>query len=174
VLTNLNIPEWQECLQDYHDHIVCDYLQYGWPVNYDYASFNFPVSDDRTHKGALEFPDVVTRYLDSEIACGAVAGPFDTVPFLSGKMALSPLNSVPKSDRMERRIILDLSWPFSTSVTDGISLTEYDAFLSIWSILLLTLLLLVLLTLVVVVIFINVTCIGHITSFWLILVIILC
>ena len=166
MLTNLNIPEWQECLQDYHDHIVCDYLQYGWPVNYDYASFNFPVSDDRTHKGALEFPDVVTRYLDSEIACGAVAGPFDTVPFLSGKMALSPLNSVPKSDRTERRIILtlaDLSVP-----------PLMMAFLSIWSILLLTLLLLVSLALVVVVIFINVTCIGHITSFWLILVIILC
>jgi len=70
---------------------------------------NFPVSNDRTHKGALEFPDVVTRYFDSEIACGAVAGPFDTVPFSSGKMALSPLNSVPKSDRTERRIILDLS-----------------------------------------------------------------
>ncbi|KAL9976795.1 hypothetical protein ACROYT_G014129 [Oculina patagonica] len=99
VLTNLNIPAWRECLQNYPDRIVCDYLQYGWPVNYDYARFNFPVSDQRTHKGALDFPDAVTRYLDSEIACGAVGGPFDTIPFSSGKMAFSPLNSVPKSDR---------------------------------------------------------------------------
>ena len=33
---------------------------------------------------------------------------------------MSPLNSVPKPDTTERRIILDLSWPVGSSVNDGI------------------------------------------------------
>ena len=40
-------------------------------------------------------------------------------------VALSPLNSVPKQDSAERRIILDLSWPAGTSVNDGISSSSY-------------------------------------------------
>ena len=126
VLTSLNIPQWRECLRNYHDSRVCDYVQFGWPVNYDYVSFHFPVSNDRTHKGALDFPTAITQYLNSKIACGAVCGLFDAVPFSSGRKAFSPLNSIPKSDPLERRIILDLSWPFGTLVNDGISTTEYD------------------------------------------------
>ena len=126
VLTSLHFPEWRECLRNYHDSRVCDYLQFGWPVNYDNVSCSFPVSDNRTHKGALDFPAAVTQYLNSEIARGAVCGPFDAVPFSSGWMAFSPLNSVPKSDPSERWIILDLSWPSGTSVNDGISTAEYD------------------------------------------------
>ena len=38
-----------------------------------------------------------------------------------GDVALSPLNSVPKPDSDERLFILDLSWPTSSSVNDGIS-----------------------------------------------------
>ena len=33
---------------------------------------------------------------------------------------MSPLNSVPKPDITERRIILDLSWPVVSSVNNGI------------------------------------------------------
>ena len=35
-------------------------------------------------------------------------------------MAVSPLNTVPKKDTMECRVILDLSWPPDTSVNDAI------------------------------------------------------
>lgn len=35
-------------------------------------------------------------------------------------VAVSPLNSVPKPDPIERRIILDLSWPVGSSVSHGI------------------------------------------------------
>ena len=37
VLTSLHIPEWPECLRNYHDSRVCGHLQFGWPVNYDYV-----------------------------------------------------------------------------------------------------------------------------------------
>ena len=49
----------------------------------------------------------------------AVTGPFSHNPF-SCPVAVSPLNSVPKSDTTERQIILDLSWPVGSSENDGI------------------------------------------------------
>ena len=34
VPSKLNIPLWQSLLVDYDDFIVCDYLEFGWPVGY--------------------------------------------------------------------------------------------------------------------------------------------
>jgi hypothetical protein len=74
----------------------------------------------RNHKGAREFPDAISAYLKKEKHYGAILGPFDESPFLSAPLALSPLNSVPKSDG-SRRIILDLSFPEGAgAVNDGI------------------------------------------------------
>ena len=57
--------------------------------------------------------------MSPEIARHAVFGPFTHNPF-SCPVAVSPLNSVPKPDTKERRIILDLSWPAGSSVDAGI------------------------------------------------------
>ena len=116
IVSELNLHEWRSKLQDFDDSVVCDYLEFGWPVGYDYHSNGFPTSKLRNHKGARDFPQEVDLYLDSEIKRGAMAGPFTFVAFKS--MAISPLNSVPKQDNTERRIILDLSWPMGTSVND--------------------------------------------------------
>lgn len=106
-------------LRDYEDYAICDFLEFGWPVGFDYSS-SFPkTSDFRHHKGAIDFPDAVDSYLLSETVRNAVTGPFSHNPF-SCPVAVSPLNSVPKSDTTERRIILDLSWPVGSSVNDGI------------------------------------------------------
>ena len=78
-----------------------------------------PVFDLRTHRGALLFSEQVTAYVTKEISLGRVAGPFDAVPFTDGFL-VSPLNTVPKRDSPERRVIADLSWPCGTSVNDGI------------------------------------------------------
>ena len=40
-------------------------------------------------------------------------------------MAISPLNSVPKKDSLERRVIVDLSFPEGLAVNDGISKDLY-------------------------------------------------
>lgn len=79
----------------------------------------FQTPDFRHHKGAIDFLDAVDSYLLSETVRNAVTGPFSHNPF-SCPVAVSPLNSVPKSDTTERRIILDLSWPVGSSVNDGI------------------------------------------------------
>ena len=113
----LHVPHWRECLRDYPDRIICDYLQFGWPVGF--VRDSLPVFDIRTHRGALNFPDMVCDYLAKELRLGRVAGPFPHLPFPDGYV-LSPLNTVAKRDSDERRVILDLSWPCGSSVNDGI------------------------------------------------------
>ena len=93
-------------------------------MGYDYVRHGFPVSQLRNHQGASSFPVAIDSYLSLEKSRNAVIGPFEQNPF-SCPVALSPLNSVPKQDSMERRIIVDLSWPAGTSVNDGISASSY-------------------------------------------------
>lgn len=93
-------------------------------MGYDYSPQGFPVSQLRSHQGALLFPDAIDSYLQNEICRNAVLNPFEMNPF-SCPVALSPLNSMPKHDSAERRIIVDLSWPAGTSVNDGISSSCY-------------------------------------------------
>lgn len=65
------------------------------------------------------------KYLQKEASCDAIIGPFSSCPFLDG-MVISPLNTVPKSNPNERRIILDLSFPKDgTGVNDFVSKDEY-------------------------------------------------
>lgn len=78
-----------------------------------------PVFDLRTHHGAILFLEQVTAYLTKEISLGMIGGAFDTVPFTDG-FAISPLNTMPKWDSAERRVLVDLSCPCGTSVKDRI------------------------------------------------------
>ena len=119
VPSSLCLPVWRTYLQEYVDYGVCDFLEFGWPVGFDYSRPLPMHTNFHNHKGATEFPAAVDAYLSSEIAHHAVIGPFSTNPF-SCPVAVSPLNSVPKPDTTERRIILDLSWPVGSSVNDGI------------------------------------------------------
>ena len=117
VPSRLNIPVWRALLQDYEDFVICDFLEFGWPLGY--TNQTLPVFDLRTHRGALNFPSSVQDYLSSEISLGRVAGPFDAPPFPDG-FVVSPLNRVAKRDSQEQRVIVDLSWPCGSSVNDGI------------------------------------------------------
>ena len=54
----------------------------------------------------------------------AILGPFKANSFNAG-IKISPLNTVPKSDSSERRVILDLSYPKGASVNDFISKEFY-------------------------------------------------
>ena len=98
----MNISTWCELLHDYQDSVVCDVLEFGWPVGF--VPTTLPVLGS----------------LDSS-RC-----PFDALPFTDG-FVVSPLNTVSKQDSAERRVIVDLTWPCGTSVNDGI---PSDSFLS--------------------------------------------
>jgi hypothetical protein len=117
VPSKLNIPLWRSLLKDYHDQVLIELLSYGFPVGY--SGYCLPVSQIKNHSGANDYSKYVSKYIQKEISLGVMAGPFASNP-LSVPLTISPLNTVPKRDPAERRVIADLSFPPGTSVNDGI------------------------------------------------------
>ena len=62
VPSTLNISTWRELLQAYEDSVVCEFLEFGWPVGF--LPTVLPIFDLRTHRGALQFPEHVTEYVN--------------------------------------------------------------------------------------------------------------
>ena len=77
-------------------------------------------------KGAIEFLDQVRNYIDKELKAVSIIGPFLRNPF--GKQArFSPIDTRPKKDSLDRRIILNLSYPFKQgSVNHSINKDIYE------------------------------------------------
>ena len=100
-------------LQNYHDKEIIDLLRYGFPIECDVTRSQ--VSEPDNHTGARFFPNDIDAYIDKEIKKGTLIGPFNKNPF--GEHArFSPLNSRPKKDSHERRVIMDLSFPENNSI----------------------------------------------------------
>jgi hypothetical protein len=118
----LKIENWRLLLADYADYAVCDFLEFGFPVGY--AVNRLPDSSHINHRGALNFSDHVDSFIYKEVTLSAALGPFDQNPLFL-PLNLSALNTVEKRDSLERRIILDLSFPDDRSVNAGIIKGEY-------------------------------------------------
>ena len=89
----------------------------------------FPITNGSSHvnhKGALQFPTAINQYLCIEQANNTLLGSFSHNPFLD-RTASSPhpLNSIPKCDSEECRVILDMSFSMDTSVNDAIDKDKY-------------------------------------------------
>ena len=114
----LNIAQWRSYLRNYHDIQVCEFLEYGWPM--DYTPSQLLMRADQNHQSARAYPQHVETYLDKELRCGALMGPCN-----SAGLQISPLMSREKRNSQSRRIIMDLSWPPGASVNDGIPKDTY-------------------------------------------------
>ncbi|VDI14398.1 Hypothetical predicted protein [Mytilus galloprovincialis] len=108
VVSHLNIDFFKFMLTDYFDRNICQFLEFGFPIGCENCTEFSSEKIVQNHKGAVEFPDDLEKYLKKEIEKKAVLGPFHVNPF-SHDIVISPLNSVPKKGSQERRIILDLS-----------------------------------------------------------------
>ena len=122
VPSRLKIEEWANHLIGFSDWQMVEFLQFGWPIGFEQDVFC--VGSRFNHKGAKEFSCELESYLHKEVECRHVLGPFKTDPF-QGNLVISPLNTVPKRDSDERRVILDLSFPRGHSVNDGIPKDSY-------------------------------------------------
>ena len=116
--SNLNLSEWKRHLSEFPDKRVLEFLEYGWPVGIDSPVSQPPGTNVSNHRGARDFESVIDNYISSEVVAGRVLGPFLQSP--SPKFIVSPLNTVPKKDSTDRRVILDLSFPRGLSVNDSI------------------------------------------------------
>ena len=104
----------------FDDKQIIDFLKFGWPLSFEGVLDFCDDLNVTNHKGATEFSQDVDKYINSELREGRIIGPFKKSPF-QGAVKISPLNTVPKKDSTERRIILDLSFPIGRSVNDGIN-----------------------------------------------------
>ena len=77
---NKKIDFWQENLRDYHDKIIVQLLEFGWPVNY--CQQYEPISSNKNNSTADEYSEAVNEYIHIELEYGALARPFIEVPFL--------------------------------------------------------------------------------------------
>ncbi|CAH3034487.1 unnamed protein product [Porites evermanni] len=77
VSLQLNISVWRHYLTDYVDHVVLDFLQFGWPINY--TSSVLPQPTHTNHQSALAYPEDVQHYLSTELSFGALDGPFKKI-----------------------------------------------------------------------------------------------
>ena len=121
--TRLNIPFFQFMLADYDDVAIVELLKYGFPIGFA-GKLSKKQGPIKNHRGVIEYPKEVQKYLEKEKHYGAILGPFDQVPF-SEDFCISPLNTVSKKDSLERRVILDLSFPEGSSINEGISKDFY-------------------------------------------------
>lgn len=123
IVSDLNINFWRSRLADYDDTVVCEYLEFGWPINY--CANIQPISAKHNHSSATNFPEAIEDYIRTELKHRAIIGPFDNSPFDS--LTINALHTVPKkgSDESVRRIVLDLSYPREGSVNAGIPGESY-------------------------------------------------
>ena len=122
VKSGLNLEAWEDCLRDYPDKRLFQYLKFGFPL-----SLKDPEELSNTqvvnHYSALQYLDQVIQYLNKERDWGAILGPLDHPP--TDHFHCSPLLSRPK-DGSDRRIILNLSYPQGKSVNDHVDRDFFD------------------------------------------------
>ena len=118
-----NLDAFEEMLEGYHDMKIIDYLKYGFPLN----ATDIAINEERpsNQKGAQAHPAEISEYIKNELKAGTMIGPFHTNPF--GKEArFSPLDTRPKKESDQLRVILNLSYPFrGESVNSGIGKSVY-------------------------------------------------
>lgn len=124
----INVDFMRTMLKNYNDIQVCDFLEFGFPIGFNGSSDTLPSKDQlwkyKNHKGATEFSQHINNYIQKESQHGAILGPFKSNPF-QDNLIVSPLNSVPKKDSTERRVIMDLSFPKGNAINDHIEKNEY-------------------------------------------------
>ena len=121
-----NLELLDSLLTDYEDSDIVEWLRYGWPTG-RLPTLKTPVLNTKSHRGALDYPEQMTKYIEKETRYKAVLGPFDKIPF-THNIGISPLSSRPKKGSQDRRVILDLSFPIGDSVNDGIPKDTYMGF----------------------------------------------
>ena len=89
VPSKLNIKKWRHYLADYPDKEICDFLQYGSPINY--TSQTEPDIPIRNHSSACFYKQIIDDYVSLETAENATQGPYDP----GTKLFVKPIHSVP-------------------------------------------------------------------------------
>ncbi len=122
VRPNLNIEFLMNNFIDYHDYRLVDLLEFGFPIG---ATGPIPVNHPcKNHRGVLNFPSTIDKYIDIELRKGSIMGLFHSCPF-SSKAVYSQLSTAEKKDSTDRCVVMDLSYPPRHFINDMIDPSEY-------------------------------------------------
>ena len=83
-----------------------------------------PGLSSKNHKGVVDYPQQLIKYIKKDLNKGVVMGPYRKIPF-KDKIGISPLSTRPKKNSKDQRVILNLSFPIGNSVNDGIPKDSY-------------------------------------------------
>ena len=121
--SGLNIQNWRLLLGNYHDKQLVEFLEYGWPVDYTHKTPPSPTYIN--HKEPEEYSTHINKYIETELKHKALLGPFINLPFHPW-CQFSPIMTRKKKQSIDRRIIVDLSFPHGHSVNSGIKKGYYQ------------------------------------------------
>ena len=108
--TSLNVKEWAAAATGHPaDDLVLRGIKHGFSVQYQGPPCYAP-PERYNHSSATSFPDHINKYVQEELAHGALEGPFEKPPFTPW-FHVSPMMTREKTDSDSRRVIVDLSFP---------------------------------------------------------------
>ena len=116
-----HLLQWKECLRFHPDQtfatLVLQGIEHGFNVGFDHTSSLHSASSNM--QSARSHTEVVSQYVEGEVAVGRIFGPFprNAIPGLHiNRMGVIPKGHVPG----RWHLITDLSYPEGASVNDGI------------------------------------------------------
>ena len=121
ISSKLNHGKWAQYLVDYWDWQLPLLIKFGFPLDFDRNSVI--INQEVNHKSALDYPDHVDTYLREEIDNKAMLGPYKDSPIEN--LHISPFMTRDKANSVNRRVIIDLSWPHGGSVNAGVPSDRY-------------------------------------------------
>ena len=103
--SSFNLDFIRSEIHNYHDKKLLDYLSFGFPLGLDK---NILISNnaEENHQSALQYPESIDEYINTELQLCALLGPFHQPPHPC--FTWSPLMTWPKG--AGRHVILDLSF----------------------------------------------------------------
>ena len=109
-------------VHDYPDHAAASYiltgLREGFYNGFEASSVSLHPASANMYSAFVHL-SVIDAYLETEVSCGTVAGPFTTLPFPD--LLISYFGVIRKNNQPSQwRLILDLSSPEGHSVNGGI------------------------------------------------------
>ena len=93
VPSQLNLRNWRRFLHDYNLKIICEYLEFGFPLNINEELFTYNIEITNHASARLQLTGV-DKYFNVEVKKMAMVGPFTEKPF--SKIHYSPLMTRPK------------------------------------------------------------------------------
>lgn len=101
--------------KEYWDWQLAYFLRYGFPLDFPKHEEDNLKNDCQAHASAENYSSHVDKYIKTEIEHEAIYGPYDKPPY-GASTHFSPFMTRAKTDSVDRRVIIDLSWPESHSI----------------------------------------------------------